>query len=99
MPKIHIKNNGMTVETIMVRSILVTLQLEDVPIRTICGGQAVCGQCAVRILSGHRFLSPKTPREEKRLAAMKADEHTRLACQTYAGGDIEIEIVNFGSGK
>ena len=95
MPKLHIKNTGTTIETIMLRSILVSLQLAEVPIKTVCGGKAACGQCVVRILAGHRFLSPKMPREEGRLMAMGADAHTRLACQTYAGGDIEIERVNF----
>jgi len=99
MHKVHIKNTEMSVETISLRSILVALQLSDVQIKTHCGGRAVCGQCAVRILKGHRRLSPRTPMELAKLKSMAVDENIRLACQTYAGGDIDIEILNMSPGK
>ncbi len=95
MAIIAIKNDGRRIEANPSRSMLVTLQMHDVPIQTICGGQAGCGKCVVRVLSGSRFISPKTPAEEKRLAAIGADETMRLACQSHPARDIEIEIINY----
>ncbi|BCO09491.1 hypothetical protein GF1_18670 [Desulfolithobacter dissulfuricans] len=97
MPSIFIKNTGQRIETTMVRSILVTLQSHGIPIETVCGGKAMCGKCVVRVLEGQQFLSPVNSREAKRLEAIGADENMRLACQTYIGRDVAIEIINFGS--
>jgi len=97
MVSIYIKNNGKRIETVMVRSLLIALQINEVPIKTLCGGKAICGQCLVRILKGKQFLSPVQPREAKALERLGTEPDMRLACQTYAGKDIAIEIVNFGS--
>ena len=88
LPSITVINDGQTYAASMAQSILVTLQKNEVPIQTICGGQAGCGKCAIRIRRGAAQLSPKT-------AAIGADQDSRLACQTYPGGDIELEVVNY----
>jgi adenylate cyclase len=95
---IFIKNNEQQIETIMVRSILVALQINEVPIKTLCGGKAICGKCLIRILKGRQYLSPVQPREAAALQRLGADPDMRLACQSYPGKDIEIEIINYGSG-
>ncbi len=97
MVSIFIKNNQQQIETIMVRSILVALQINEVPIKTICGGKAICGKCLIRIVKGQKYLSPVQPREAAALKRLDADPDMRLACQTYPGKDIEIEIINYGS--
>ena len=97
MVSISIKNNGRQIETVMVRSILIALQVNEVPIKTLCGGKAICGQCLVRILKGQQYLSSVQPREALALQRLGADPDMRLACQTYPGKDIEIEIINYGS--
>lgn len=76
------------------RSILVTLQMAGVPIQNLCGGQAKCGMCLVRVSNGAKYLSSVRPREAERLAALAAPSGTRLACQTHARGPVEIEILN-----
>ncbi len=98
MVSIFIKNSGQRIETIMVRSILISLQINEVPIQTICGGKAICGKCLIRILKGQQYLSPVQPRESAALQRLGAEPDMRLACQTHAGKDIEIEIINYGSG-
>lgn len=95
---IYIKNSGQQIETVMVRSILIALQINEIPIRTLCGGKAICGQCLVRILKNRQHLSPIQPREASALQRLGADPDMRLACQTYAGKDVEIEIINYGAG-
>jgi adenylate cyclase len=96
MPYIHVRNTGEKIETNLVTSILVSLQLNHVRIHTVCGGRAKCGKCAIRIVRGSEYLTRKRELEIKRLQMIKAEaeEQTRLACQTYTRGDIEIEILN-----
>lgn len=97
MVSIYIKNSGQRIETVMVRSILVALLVNEVPIKTLCGGKAICGQCLIRIVKGKQFLSPVQLREASALQRLGAGPDMRLACQTYPGKDIEIEIINYGS--
>ena len=97
MGSIRIVPGGETFPASPVRSILNTLLAGGFPIDTVCGGRAQCGRCLIRIHSGQRFLSPPTPAEETRLAARGADRtdpESRLACQSYTWGDVEIEVVN-----
>ena len=97
MASIRIVPGGETFTASPARSILNTLLVGGFPIDTVCGGRARCGRCLIRIRSGERFLSPTTTAETKRLAALGADRtdpESRLACQSYARGDVEIEVVN-----
>jgi ferredoxin len=77
-------------------SLLNLLQRGGVPIHTICGGRAQCGRCLFRVLSGQQNLSPLREAERHRLKALKVDRNMRLACQSYARGDIEIQVINPG---
>jgi len=78
-------------------SILVSLQREGVRIESLCGGRAMCGRCAVRIVAGGDLLSVPRQRELDRLREIGATDGVRLACQTFPRGDVRIEIVNPGS--
>ena len=73
-------------------SILNILLRNDVKIMHKCGGKMQCGTCRIRILEGSKYLSPQKPEEKYRLEAVNAEKGDRLACQTYAYGDIAIEI-------
>jgi len=73
-------------------SILNILLRNDVKIMHKCGGKMQCGTCRIRIIRGSEFLSPLKEEEKKRLEAVNAGINDRLACQTYAFGDIEIKI-------
>lgn len=102
MGLIHIAPGGETFPTNPARSILNTLLAGGFPIDTVCGGRAQCGRCLIRVRSGQRFLSPRTSAEEARLAALGVDHsepESRLACQSHARGDVEIEVVNFRGRK
>jgi ferredoxin len=97
MASIRILPGGETFLASPARSILNTLLAAGYPIDTVCGGRAQCGRCRIRVRSGERFLSPRTPAEMARLAALGVDRtepESRLGCQTYARGDVEIEVVN-----
>jgi ferredoxin len=74
-------------------SILNSLLGAGVRIRHDCGGKALCGTCAVRVLSGETGLSPVAPLEAERLAAGRRPAGIRLGCQAHAIRDIDIEVV------
>lgn len=97
MSQITIINSGQVINGNMARSLLVLLQINEIPIQTLCGGKAFCGKCLLKVVSGKKYLSPVRESERVRLKALDAGEDMRLACQTYAGRDIEIEIINFGN--
>ncbi len=97
MASIRVQHTDIQIETSPVRSILVALQEAGAPIDTQCGGRAMCGRCAVRIVRGEKYLTPMRERENVRLRAIKADPDVRLACQTYSRGDVEIVVLNESS--
>ena len=72
-------------------SILNTLLRSGISIRHVCGGRALCGTCRVLVVSGAENLSPMKDDERKRLKSSASGKY-RLACQTYAFGDIVISI-------
>jgi len=97
MAHIRIEPDGKTFPVNPTRSILNTLLANGFPIDTVCGGRAQCGRCLIRVRSTSKPLSPPAAAELERLAALgadRADLESRLACQTYARGDVEIEVVN-----
>ncbi|MBN2509384.1 MAG: (2Fe-2S)-binding protein [Spirochaetales bacterium] len=73
-------------------SILNTLLRNEIPVHHACGGHAQCGTCRVRIVKGAERLSPIHDDERRRLAAAGAPPDFRLACQTFAFGDVTIQI-------
>lgn len=75
-------------------SILNSLLGAGVRIRHDCGGRAICGTCAVRVLSGASGLSPVQPLEAGRLAAGGRPAGFRLACQARAAREATIEIAS-----
>ena len=75
-------------------SILVLLQRAAVPIHTVCGGRAQCGRCLVQVLEGAERMNRPNAAEVLRLKALEAGPDYRLACQSYAPGDVRIRIVN-----
>jgi 2Fe-2S ferredoxin len=102
MATIRISPSGETFPASPARSILNTLLAGGFPIDTVCGGRAQCGRCLIRVRSGGRMLNPRTPAEEVRLAALgtdRTDAEPRLACQSHARGDVEIEVVNIRGRK
>ena len=84
------------VETSPSISILNALLRAGVSVRHDCGGKAQCGTCRFRVLQGASSLSPTRSRESLRLTDLTGEKDAgtyRLACQTHAAGDIEIELL------
>ena len=96
MPSITIRNTGEVLQASAAISILNTFMREGVKIKHVCGGKAQCGTCRIRIIEGHRALSPVGERERIRLEALGNPKDVRLACQTHTSGDISVEILLSG---
>jgi ferredoxin len=90
--RIRILGSGDEVEASPAISLLNSLLAAGKGIRHDCGGKALCGTCAVRIVEGAKGLSPVAPLEAGRLAAAGRGEGYRLACQARASRDVVIEI-------
>ncbi len=86
--------SGETQEAFEELTLLVHSMLEDREHDQLCGGQAECGTCRVRILAGAENLSAMTPDErelrEEHPEFFAADE--RLACMTRPRGDVTCEL-------
>lgn len=63
----------------------------DVPLPHRCGGHARCGTCLVTVVEGADHLSEKGAAETRVLLALKANPDQRLACQTWARGDVSVK--------
>ncbi len=61
-----------------------------VPLTHRCGGHARCGTCLVTIEAGAESLSEQGAAETRVLTALKANPQQRLACQTWARGDVSV---------
>ncbi len=63
----------------------------EVPLPHRCGGHARCGTCIVTVVEGAEHLSEKGAAETRVLQALKAHPDQRLACQTWAKGDVSVK--------
>ena len=101
--KLTVANDDVELEISAAISILNTLLRAGVKIDHRCGGRAQCGTCRCRILKGMENLSPIRERERMKLDKFPDNDDLRLACQTFAHGDVTIEIQSrsakvFGAG-
>jgi adenylate cyclase len=62
-----------------------------VPLNHRCGGHARCGTCIVTVVEGAEHLSEQGLAEGRVLQALKANPDQRLACQTWAKGDVSVK--------
>jgi ferredoxin len=66
-----------------------------VAVPTACVGQATCGLCRVRIISGEQHLTPFNPAERKHLGNAYFITKLRLSCQARIredAGDAEVVV-------
>lgn len=63
----------------------------SVPLPHRCGGHARCGTCVVTVVEGAEQLSEMGTAETRVLRALRAQPDQRLACQTWARGDVSVQ--------
>jgi ferredoxin len=62
-----------------------------VPIQSVCGGQALCTTCRVKVVEGAENLTPPTDDEADILGDL-VDHGYRLACQTRVTGPVAVHV-------
>ena len=66
-------------------------RLAGVSITSPCGGKGICGKC--RLIVRHGEVSDVTEAEREALTEAQLALGERLACQTRALGDVEVELL------
>ena len=82
--------NGWRKETVKAGScLLFALWSRKILVPSLCGGQAQCGRCKVKVVKGG---GERLPAEEPFLTPEEKAQGIRLACQVQVTGDIEISV-------
>ncbi len=74
-------------------NVLAHAELEELLIPQKCGGQAECGTCRVRVLSGEMTQLRGEEAELIERHAKRFTDSERLACQCRPRSDVRIEIL------
>lgn len=82
--------DGPRVATAPGPTLLEISQSHGVPHMSLCGGRGRCTTCRVVIEHGADALPPPEEAERRALAAVRAPEGTRLACQLRPMGDATV---------
>ena len=72
------------------QSILEYAHRSGIDLVSLCGGAGTCGKCKVQIVSGK--VSEPSQKEKEALSAEELAQGYRLACQTYAKGDLLLNV-------
>lgn len=92
MPSITFQPMGLTVTVSAGTTILKAANAQGLFVRSVCGGNAICGTCRCTVTAGMDGLSPLARHERKRLAEFYAGAQVRLSCQAEIVGDVEVRI-------
>jgi len=93
MPRITFLPQGITADCDDGDTVFQVGRQNDIPIETSCVGQATCGLCRVKIVTGQEHTNPFTEAEEKHLGNVYFLTRVRLSCQTVvSGGDVTVEL-------
>lgn len=93
MPRVTFLPQGVTVECDDGESVFAVGRRNGIAIETACVGQATCGLCRVRVVSGEEHLGPFRDEEERHLGNVYYLTRVRLSCQAVvSGGDVVVEL-------
>ena len=92
MPQIEIENHDNTIEYNSAALLLNNFRMQGVPIGSQCGGRGNCGTCRIKILEGHKKITPINKTERFKLTEEELNEGWRLSCQCYAVGKLKIFV-------
>ncbi len=81
---------GRTVQVPRGWSVLEASRSFGIPHLSLCGGNARCSTCRVRLVSGAGHCPPPGAQERKLLLHMRVDTDVRLACQLRPGGNVGV---------
>jgi adenylate cyclase len=81
---------GQTVQVPRDWTVLEASRSFGIPHLSVCGGNARCSTCRVRVDAGADRCPPPSVAEQQLLSRMGADTDVRLACQLRPHGDISV---------
>lgn len=80
------------VETESGRTLLEVADEMNGRIEALCGGNGLCGTCAVQVTDGADNLSPITDEERTVLSEEQLDDGYRLGCRAVVNGDASVHV-------
>lgn len=78
-----LENTEYEIDTRHNGSLLDYFNQNKIPIHQSCGGNATCGTCQIKVISGNLLLSPRTELEIEMANERGFKPYERLACQTF----------------
>lgn len=100
MPKLKIVELDREIDIPTGVRILQGSMAQGVTFGFICGGNAACGTCLVRVIEGIGTIGPRNQKEDFLAKAMMLESDYRLGCQTEMGaGDILVSIPSLSRGR
>ncbi|VCU59372.1 Adenylate cyclase [Tritonibacter mobilis] len=74
-------------------------QMKGIPHPSLCGGKGRCTTCRVMVLAGGDELPPPNAAEARSLAAIKAPDNMRLACQIKPNAAMTVKRLYTPKGR
>jgi 2Fe-2S ferredoxin len=82
MPSVKIIELDREIEILPGQTILQGAMANGIAFGFVCGGNAACGTCLVKIVEGLESLGKRNPKEDFLAKAMMLEPEYRLGCQT-----------------
>lgn len=87
--EVHVEPVGLTLRVAPGESVMTAAQRDGYSWPSICGGQAMCGACTVRVLAGAEHVDAPQAQEQARLKLLTRSKD-RLACQLTVTGPVTV---------
>jgi ferredoxin len=88
--RVRLQPSGRAVRVGAGTSLLESARRAGLPIASACGGEALCGRCGVRVLSGASALAPADEPEARARRRNRVPAEQRLACRVAVSADLEV---------
>jgi ferredoxin len=89
-PQVRFLPSGRTLRVTPGTNLLEAARAAGLPIAQACGGEALCGRCAVQIVRGSDAVAPETRRESEGKRRNRVSPELRFACQVVPTADLEV---------
>jgi 2Fe-2S ferredoxin len=86
MASIRFEPMGVTATVKPGTTVLEAARRQDLFLRSVCGGNLICGTCRCTVLEGADQLSPMGRHEQRKLEELYAGTSVRLSCQAAITG-------------
>ncbi len=81
-----------TIEIQPEETLLSAAQKNQIPIRSLCKGEAICAECRVKVVEGENNILPPKKAEITTIGSSYYIDQRRLACQIRCFGNITVDL-------